>query len=202
VAYLEKTELKTPILEEDARKIKVGEVVYVTGTLLTARDAAHKRILQYLQEGRNLPFTFDGLPLYHCGPLVKKSHEGWTVLAAGPTTSMRMEVFEAVLIRKLGVRLIIGKGGMGRKTAESMKECGAVYGAFTGGTAVLAAKHIKKVNGVQWLDLGMAEAVWSFEVENFGPLIVCMDSYGNNLYSKVQKNAENKKVKIFGNFKP
>jgi fumarate hydratase subunit beta len=113
-----------------------------------------------------------------------------------------MEPFEEVAIRELGVRLVIGKGGMGEKTIKAMKKCGAVYGAFTGGTAVLAAEHIKKVNSVQWLDLGMAEAVWSFEVENFGPLIVCIDSYGNNLYEKIQTNAENIKVKIIGSFKP
>jgi fumarate hydratase subunit beta len=159
-------------------------------------------MIQYLQEGRKLPFTFDGLPLYHCGPLVKKTKSDWTVLAAGPTTSMRMEPFEEVVIRKLGVRLVIGKGGMGQKTAGAMKESGAVYGAFTGGVAVLAAKHIKKVNGVQWLDLGLPEAVWSFEVDNFGPLIVCMDSNGSNLYAKVKTDAENIKAKIVSSFKP
>ena len=199
---MEKIELKTPIREKDARELRIGDVVYVTGTLLTARDAAHKRIIQYLQEGRKLPFTFNGLPLYHCGPLVKKAESGWTVLAAGPTTSMRMEPYEREVIRKLGVRLIIGKGGMGEKTSEAMKESGAVYGAFTGGAAVLASKLIKKVNGAQWLDLGMPEAVWSLEVEGFGPLIVCMDSYGNNLYAKVRVDAENIKAKILVDAKP
>jgi len=202
VVYLGRINLRTPILEEDVRGLKVGDVIYVTGTLLTARDAAHKRMMQYLQEGRKLPFTFDGLPLYHCGPLVKKTDGDWTALAAGPTTSMRMEPFEEVLIRKLGVRLVIGKGGMGEKTAKAMKESGAVYGAFTGGAAVLAAKHIKKVNGVQWLDLGMPEAVWSFEFDNFGPLIICMDSNAHNLYAKVRTDAENIKAKVVDNFKP
>ncbi len=193
---MEKIELKTPIREKDVRGLRVGDVVYVTGTLLTARDAAHKRIVQYLQEGRKLPFTFNGLPLYHCGPLVKKTGNEWTVLAAGPTTSMRMEPYEGEVIQKLGVRLIIGKGGMGEKTSKAMKESGAVYGAFTGGAAVLASKYIKKVNGAQWLDLGMPEAIWSFEVESFGPLIICVDSYGNNFYAKVRADAENIKAKI------
>jgi fumarate hydratase subunit beta len=147
-------------------------------------------MIQYLNEGKGLPFVFDGLPLYHCGPLVKRANSEWTVLAAGPTTSMRMEPFEDEVIRKLGVRLVIGKGGMGEKTSKAMKESGAVYGAFTGGAAVLAAKYIRKVKTVEWLDLGMPEAVWSFEVDNFGPLIVCIDSHGNNLYLKVETDAK------------
>ena len=198
---LKKIELKTPILEEDARKLTVGDVVYVTGTLLTARDAAHKRIMQFLHEGRKLPMVFEGLPLYHCGPLIKKTDGEWTVLAAGPTTSMRMESFEDEVIRNLGVRLVIGKGGMGEKTSGAMKEHGAVYGAFTGGAAVLASRLVKRVKNVEWLDLGMAEAVWTFEVDKFGPLIVCMDSRGNNLYARVRTEAENNKPKIISGFK-
>ncbi len=193
---LKKIELNTPILEEDARRLTVGDVVYVTGTLLTARDAAHKRILQFLHEGRKLPMVFSGLPLYHCGPLVEKDNDKWMVLAAGPTTSMRMEAFEDEVIKNLGVRLVIGKGGMGEKTSKAMKEYGAVYGAFTGGAAVLASKFIKRVKNVDWLDLGMAEAVWTLEVEGFGPLIVCMDSHGNDLYAKVRKEAEITKPEI------
>jgi len=198
---LKKIELKTPILEEDARKLTVGDVVYVTGTLLTARDAAHTRIMQFLHEGRKLPMVFEGLPLYHCGPLIKKTDGEWTVLAAGPTTSMRMESFEDEVIRNLGVRLVIGKGGMGEKTSGAMKEHGAVYGAFTGGAAVLASRLVKRVKNVEWLDLGMAEAVWTFEVDKFGPLIVCMDSRGNNLFTKVRTEAEKNKPKIISSFK-
>ena len=195
-----KTELKTPISEEDVRKITVGDVIYVTGTLLTARDAAHKRMLQFLHDGSKLPMIFDGLPLYHCGPLARKTDGEWVVLAAGPTTSMRMEAFEDEVIRNLGVRLIIGKGGMGEKTAKAMKECGAVYGAFTGGTAVLASRLLKRVKKVDWLDLGMAEAVWMLKVERFGPLVICMDSHGNNLYEKVREEAEKAKPEIVGSF--
>jgi fumarate hydratase subunit beta len=197
---MEKIEVKTPILGEDVRRLNVGDVVYVTGTLLTARDAAHKRILQFLHEGRKLPMVFSGLPLYHSGPLARKTNGEWEVLAAGPTTSMRMEAFEDEVIGKLGVRLIIGKGGMGEKTSKAMMEYGAVYGAFTGGTAVLASRLIKRVKSVYWLDLGMAEAVWTLEVERFGPLIVCMDSHGNNLYAKVREEAEKAKLGIIGSF--
>jgi fumarate hydratase subunit beta len=183
---LKEIELKTPILKEDARRLRVGDLVYVTGTLVTARDAAHKRMLQYLKEEKKLPVKFCGLPLFHCGPLVEKTNNEWTVLAAGPTTSMRMELFEAEVIKKLGVRLIIGKGGMGEKTKKAMMECVAVYGAFTGGAAVLAAQRIKKVKDTKWLDLGVTEALWVFEVERFGPLIISIDSHGNSLFEKVQ----------------
>jgi len=191
-----KLELRTPISEEDIRKLKVGDVIYVTGTMITARDAAHRRILQYLKEKRALPFSLACLPLYHCGPLAKKVDDEWKVLAAGPTTSMRMESLENEVIKNFGVRLIIGKGGMGKKTEEAMKEFGAAYGVYTGGTAVLAARQIKKVKQVEWLDLGMPEAVWMFEVEAFGPVIIAMDSEGNNLFDKVKIEAEKRIDKL------
>ena len=190
-------ELKTPISKEEIRRLRSGEMVYLTGTIVTARDAAHKRIRQYLMEGRKLPFNLRGLALFHCGPVVKKVDDEWVVLAAGPTTSMRMETYEHEIIKKLGVRLIIGKGGMGDKTKRAMMEYGAAYAMFTGGAAVLAAKHIKAVKNVEWLDLGIPEAVWTFEVEDFGPLIIAMDSYGNNLFERVIEKARRNKMQIF-----
>ena len=193
---LEKTELRTPILEEEIRRLKVGDIVYVTGTLVTSRDAAHKRILEHLKEEKKLPITFKGQALFHCGPLVKKAESEWIVLAAGPTTSMRMEPFEDQIIKNLGVRLVIGKGGMGKKTQSAMKEFGAAYGAFTGGAAVLAAKRINRVKSVEWLDLGIPDAVWVFEVEAFGPLIIGIDSQGNSLFEKVLNEAERRKAGI------
>ncbi len=196
MAELGKTELKTPIPEEDIRRLKVGDTVYVTGTLITSRDAAHKRILQHLREKKKLPVRFSGQALFHCGPLVKKADSEWIVLAAGPTTSMRMEPFEDQVIKNLGVRLIIGKGGMGEKTRTAMKESGAAYGAFTGGAAVLAAKQIKRVKRVEWLDLGIPDAVWVFEVEAFGPLTIGIDSEGNSLFERVLRKAEKRKTEI------
>jgi len=189
--------LKTPLSEGDIRGLKVGDTVYITGTIITARDQAHKRALEFLMEGKKLPINLEGFAVFHCGPIVKKEHGTWRIIAAGPTTSTRMESYEAELIKALGIRVVIGKGGMGQKTTEAMKDFGAVYGAFTGGTAVLAAKLIKMVKGVEWLDLGMAEALWVLEVENFGPLIVAIDSHGNNLYSKIIEQAEKNKDKIY-----
>jgi fumarate hydratase subunit beta len=189
--------LRTPISEDDIRKLKVGNIVYLTGTLFTARDLAHKRICQYLKESRKLPFNLNGLALFHCGPLVKKVDDQWIAVAAGPTTSMRMEPFEHEIIEKLGVRFIIGKGGMGEKTRIAMMKNGSAYGVFTGGAAVLASKYIKRVVGVEWMDLGMPEAVWTFEVENFGPLVIAIDSHGGDLFEKTIKEAEDRKARIF-----
>ncbi len=189
--------LMTPISEEDVRKLKVNDVLYVTGTMVTARDAAHKRALEYFSEGKALPIKLEGLAVFHCGPIVKKDDDKWTVVAAGPTTSTRMGQFEDEFIKNFKVRVIIGKGGMGKRTTDAMKEHGAVYGAFTGGAAVLAAKAIKNVKALEWSDLGMPEALWIFEVEEFGPLTVAIDSHGNNLFEEVKKKVEEKKTTVY-----
>lgn len=177
--------LKTPISEEEIRKLKVNDVLYITGGVVTARDQAHKRALEYAEEGKALPVNLDGLALFHCGPVVRKRGKQWVVVAAGPTTSTRMDVFEAELVEKFKVRVVIGKGGMGEKTVAAMAKYGAVYCAFTGGAAVLAAKTIKRVRSVAWLDLGAPEAMWVFEVSEFGPLLVAVDSHGSNLFKAV-----------------
>ncbi len=181
-------ELKTPISEEDIRKIKVGDTIYITGEIITARDEAHVKALELHEKGEALPVSFEGKGLYHCGPIIKKVDDEWKVIAAGPTTSMRMELFEDEFIEKFKPRVIIGKGGMGEKTAKACKEHGAVFGLFTGGAALLAAKRIKRVKAVYWLEeLGMPECLWVFEVEKFGPLTVTIDAEGNNLTEEVNK---------------
>jgi len=185
--------LKAPLTEEEVRKLRVGDIVYLSGIVVTARDEAHHRILEYIKEGKPLPVDLRGGAIYHCGPVVRKTDEGWEVVAAGPTTSTRMEIFEAEVIEKTGVRMIIGKGGMKEKTAEVCKKYGAVYVTFTGGAAILAAKAIKRVLGVEWLDLGIPEALWIFEVENFGPLTVTIDSTGRNYTEEVINNAKKKR---------
>ncbi|MEM0049057.1 MAG: FumA C-terminus/TtdB family hydratase beta subunit [Candidatus Bathyarchaeia archaeon] len=189
--------LKTPISEEDVRKLVVNDTIYITGTIITARDQAHRRALEYLKEGKSLPINFEGLAIFHCGPVVKREGDKWVVVAAGPTTSTRMDLFEDEFIKNFKVRVVIGKGGMGKRTTEAMAKYGAVYAAFTGGAAVLAAKAIKDVKGVEWLDLGVPEALWIFEVENFGPLTVAIDSHGNNIYMDVSKKVEENKRKIY-----
>jgi fumarate hydratase subunit beta len=188
---------KTPISEEDIRKVKVNDVLYVTGTIVTARDQAHRRALEFFKQGKPLPLNLEGLAVFHCGPVVSKEGDKWTAVAAGPTTSTRMDIFEDEFIKDFKVRVVIGKGGMGKKTTDAMAKYGAVYGAFTGGAAILAAKAIKNVRGVEWLDLGTPEALWIFEVEEFGPLAVAIDSHGNNIFTDVQKKVEENKQKIY-----
>jgi fumarate hydratase subunit beta len=189
--------LKTPILEADIRKLKVNDVLYVTGTIVTARDQAHRRALEYFKEGKPLPLSLEGLAVFHCGPVMSKQGDKWIAVAAGPTTSTRMDIFEDEFIKNFKVRVVIGKGGMGKRTTDAMAKYGAVYGAFTGGAAILAAKAIKNVRTVEWYDLGMPEAMWVFEAEEFGPLTVAIDSYGNNLFTDVQKTVEENKQRIY-----
>ena len=189
--------LKTPISEEEIRKLKVNDVIYITGTIVTARDQAHRRALEYFNEGKSLPISLEGLAVFHCGPVVGKEKDKWVAVAAGPTTSTRMDIFEDEFIKNFKVRVVIGKGGMGKKTTDAMAKYGAVYGAFTGGAAVLAAKAIRDIKGVEWFDLGMPEAMWIFEVDDFGPLAVAIDSHGNNLFMDVAKKVEETKQRIY-----
>ena len=139
----------------------------------------------------------EGLAVFHCGPIVKQVDNGWRVIAAGPTTSARMEPFEDEFIKNFKVRMVVGKGGMGKRTVDAMNNVGAIYGAFTGGAAVLAAKAIKEVKGVEWSDLGMPEAMWILQVEDFGPLTVAVDAHGNNLYEAIQTKADQQKQGIY-----
>ncbi len=189
--------LRTPISEEQIRKLKVNDVLYVSGTIVTARDQAHRRALEFFKDGKQVPVNLEGLAVFHCGPVVSKQGDKWIAVAAGPTTSTRMDIFEDDFIKAFKVRVIIGKGGMGKRTTDAMAKFGAVYGAFTGGAAVLAAKAIKNVKGVEWFDLGMPEAMWIFEVEDFGPLAVAIDSHGNNIFTDVQKRVEESRQRIY-----
>lgn len=166
--------LRTPLSEKDVLKLKAGDVVHLSGEIVTARDAAHRRILSLPRE--ELPFDPEGAVIYHCGPVVRKKAYSWKVVSAGPTTSARMNRYLDGIL-SLGVRGIIGKGGM---RAEPFKGR-AVYFAFTGGAGSLAAESIKRVKAVHWLDLGIPEALWVLEVEDF-PVIVAIDAHGNSLY--------------------
>ncbi len=167
--------LKTPILS--ARKLKVGDIVYISGVIYTARDRAHQRIIE---EGS--PVDFRGAVIFHAGPIVKDRK----IVAIGPTTSTRMNPYQPKII-KMGVAAIIGKGGMDRKTSDALIEEGAVYLAAVGGCAALYAKSIIKVRNVHWIDLGIPESIWELEVRDFGPLIVAMDSHGENLYEDIKR---------------
>lgn len=177
--------ITSPISEADVRSLKAGDLVSLSGELLTARDEAHLRILELLRAGKELPFRLEGMAVYHCGPIMRKDGQ-WKVVAAGPTTSARLDRLAPEVIRKCRPRLIIGKGGMSSETQEAMREVGCAYLAFPGGAAVLAAEALPEVLNVHWQDLGMPEAVWHLRAENLGPLVVAMDSHGRSLFKEVE----------------
>lgn len=180
--------LELPLSEADVRSLKLGETVYLSGEIVTARDKAHSRILEKIAVGERLPDYFYGAAIFHCGPIIAGSEGDWRVMAAGPTTSARMDAVQAPVIEALGLRAVIGKGGMSADVGKAMETVGCVYLAATGGAAVTLAEGIDAVIGVDWPDFGMAEAAWRFRVSRFGPLIVAMDAHGNSLYEEVRKS--------------
>ncbi len=173
--------LVSPIPEDAARGLKVGDIVLISGDMYTGRDAVHAFLMK-----NPAPVDLNGAPLYHCGPVVLKKDGEWIMTAAGPTTSIREEPYQAEIIRRYGVRAVIGKGGMGSKTLSGMKEFGAVYLNAIGGAAQYYARCIKKVKSVHLMEFGLPEALWHLEVEGF-PAIVTMDSHGNSLHADVEK---------------
>jgi fumarate hydratase subunit beta len=188
---VQKKRLVTPLKEDEIMDLQIGDIVHLSGDIYTARDKAHQRIIDYLSIGATTEIPIEkGAVLYHCGPLVRKNKENWEIIAAGPTTSSRMEGTTPAIIEKLGIRAIIGKGGMGSATREAMRRYRCVYLALTGGAAVLAATRIHAIKAVYWADLGMAEAVWHLLVENFGPLVLSIDARGQSLYEHIHEEAE------------
>ena len=177
--------IKTPLSEADARALKLGETVYIDGIIYTGRDEVHIHALEYLEKGKKIPVDFKSAVLFHCGPIMREVGDKWQAVAAGPTTSSRMNSLEPQFIEKFRPGAIIGKGGMSQPTVDAMKKFGCVYLAITGGAAVLAAKGIKSVEGVEWFELGMPEAIWILNAEHFGPLTVAIDSHGGSLYAQV-----------------
>jgi fumarate hydratase subunit beta len=188
--------LKTPLSESDVRALKAGETVYLDGVIFTGRDEVHIHALEYLEKGKPVPVDFKGAALFHCGPIMRKTGDRWEAVAAGPTTSSRMNSLEPQFIEKFRPGAIIGKGGMSQPTVDAMKKHGCVYLAITGGAAVLAAKGIKSVSGVEWFELGMPEAIWILNAENFGPLTVAIDAHGNSLYADVNVRVKENEQKV------
>jgi len=182
-----KAHLDLPIDEVQARALRVGDILYLTGRMFTARDRAHQTMLSALERGTRPPFDPSQMALYHCGPIVQRINDDWEAVAAGPTTSARMEMFEDRFLEAFAPRLIVGKGGMGDRTQKALGRIGAAYAQYTGGAGALAAQRIERVDEVHWLDeLGMADAVWIFAVRAFGPLVVTMDSEGGNLSKQLE----------------
>jgi fumarate hydratase, class I len=173
--------LRMPLSESDVRQLKVGDLVLLHGDMYTGRDSVHSYLMK-----NPAPVDLTGAALYHCGPVVLKENGSWKMTAAGPTTSIREEPYQAEVIKRFGVRAVIGKGGMGAKTLAGMKEFGAVYLNAIGGAAQYYARCIRKVEGVHLFDFGIPEALWHVQVEGF-PAIVTMDAHGNSLHADVEK---------------
>jgi fumarate hydratase class I len=173
--------LKSPISDAAVRSLNVGDVVLLQGDMYTGRDAVHAYLMK-----NPAPVDLSGGMLYHCGPVVLKQNGGWKMTAAGPTTSIREEPYEADVIKRFGIRAVIGKGGMGPKTLAALKDCGAVYLNAIGGAAQYYGRCIKSVKDVHLLEFGIPEAMWHLDVEDF-PAIVTMDAHGNSLHADVEK---------------
>jgi fumarate hydratase class I len=175
--------LTTPLTDAQVRSLKVGDIVMLSGVLNTGRDTMHHHLLTH-----DSPVDLNGSVIYHCGPVCLKQDDKWIMTAAGPTTSIREEPFQADIIKKFGIRGVIGKGGMGKKTLNALKENGAVYLNAIGGAAQYYAKCITHVEGVDFLEFGIPEAMWHIRVKDF-PVIVTMDAHGNSLHEDVQSSS-------------
>jgi fumarate hydratase subunit beta len=203
-------DLATPIDEAAIRALKVGDVVSINGTLVTARDAAHKYMVETWIEAEPFPDSEDarlrttlgsvlkGGVIYHCGPVVRQDETGkWHFVAAGPTTSSREEPYEHKVIAALGVRAVIGKGGMGPKTLEACREHGAVYLHAVGGAATLIAQRVEEVEDVYKTEFGLPEAFWRIRVKDF-QCVVTMDSHGESLHAQVLADSRARFNEIYG----
>lgn len=187
--------LITPLTKADLADIQAGDIMYLDGDLMTCRDVAHRRVIEY---GRELPYDIRGKAILHAGPIVRPTSDGgYEMVSVGPTTSMRMEKFEYDFTQRTGVRVIVGKGGMGPNTERACKEFGAIHCVFPAGCAVVAATEVLEIQEHHWDELGMPETLWVCKVREFGPLIVSIDANGRNLFEeqKVLYNARKEAAK-------
>ncbi len=194
--------LTTPIKDEDLESLRIGDIVYLDGYLITGRDDVHQRLIK---QHKALPVDIAGKAIFHAGPIMKERADQpgkYDVISIGPTTSMRMEKYEKEFLAETGVKVVVGKGGMGPKTAAGCKESKAIHTVFPGGCAVLAASCVEEVEAVEWLDLGMPEAMWVMRVKHFGPLIVSIDTQGNNLFENNKLVFNQKKDKAVSEILP
>ena len=184
---------KTPMTEADARKVSIGDSVYLDGIVFGVRDG---NLIRVFDKGVKPPVDWRGAALLHTAPNVKKTGPGkYEAICVGTTTSMRVDRFTEALLHDYGVRAILGKGGMSQRTAELMKQYGACYLSVTGGAAAMETLQIEEIEAVYWEDL-MPECIWQFRVKDFGPWTVGIDAKGNNLQMEVQANAQKKAAEI------
>lgn len=182
--------LVTPVSAEDLKDIRIGDIVYLTGSITTCRDVAHRRVVE---EGREIPVDVRDNAILHAGPIIRPlGDDRFEMVSVGPTTSMRMEKFEYDFVKTTGVRVIVGKGGMRENTERACREFGAIHCVFPAGNAVIAAVEVEEIMRAEWRDLGMPETLWNCRVKEFGPLIVSIDAEGRN-YFEEKKVEYNKK---------
>ena len=176
--------INLPCKDEDIRELRTGDIFYICGALVTGRDEVYHRVAE---EGVMPPVNLNGMAIYHAGPIVKEEKSPiphYNLIAIGPTSSIRLEKWSADFIQKTGVKIMIGKGGMGEKTAQACAAMGAVHCVYPGGCAVLGASQIEKTEGCWWPEFGMAECLWVMRSNLFGPLITSIDTQGNNLFAE------------------
>lgn len=202
-------ELNVPITDGAISALKVGDVVHVNGVIFTARDAAHKYMVEkFVNTGGNPPASeqelyallkekLNGGVLYHCGPVVARTNGTWSFVAAGPTTSAREEVYEDLVIEHFNLKAVIGKGGMGPRTLAACQKHKAVYLHAVGGAASLIAQSVKEVEAVHKMEFGVPEAFWQIRVEGF-PAVVTMDSHGNSIHAQVAAQSEARFKELVG----
>jgi fumarate hydratase subunit beta len=190
-------EIKLPVSDADIRKLKVGDEVSITGTLITARDAAHKYLID--SDGAEVRDILNGSMVYHCGPVVKKDASGtYSFVAAGPTTSVRTEPFEPPVIEKYHLRGVIGKGGMGAGTLAACAKFGCVYISALGGLATTLARSVVEVPTVYKLEeFGVPEAMWVIRVKGF-PAVVTMDSHMKSLHDDIEAASKKSYERLMG----
>jgi len=189
--------LKLPLCDEDISCLKAGDIIYLSGLLITGRDEVYRRVTE---EKMALPVNSKGMANYHAGPIVRKKEKEWELVSIGPTSSVRMEKWAADFIERTGVKVMIGKGEMGEKTVSACRKYKAIHCVYPGGCAVLGASQIEKIENVFWQELGMAECLWIMKSCEFGPLIVSIDAYGNSLFAENSTYYEERKCKILSEF--
>ena len=190
--------INLPLTKENVLSLHTGDMVLINGQIVTGRDRLHKFLFNEKPALKRIPFNLEGTILYHCGPIIKKTAKGFELIAGGPTTSMRVEMYEHQIISEYGLRGVMGKGGMGKQTLNALKKNGCVYLHTIGGAAVYLADRVKRVIGVWKLEeFGMAEAMWVFDVEDF-PAIVTMDAHGRSLHEEIEKESYSEFKRLIG----
>lgn len=191
-------ELTLPLADADVEKLHIGDTVYLSGMVCTARDMAHLQMRELAERREDLPEKLAGGVIFHAGPImIKDAEDRWKLHVIGPTTSIRMEP-HADFVGRLGVKLVIGKGGMGQDSLAAFMKYKQAYLQAAPGCAVVLAAGVTGVKGVHWFENGMPEAMWALETAHFGPFVVTMDCKGNSRYDCIKHQAREAMVNILG----